>query len=252
MAPSFEEADPPSGPEARTDFEFNVSTERLFQPEADPTQQFPHQDVELVGYVAAPRRVFTVGICSKLPDGPNLLDELWSSLKRRGIGRRRIVLLDERGRMITVLSVQLDVADEMIEQLESMLVVPVRIRNGSARVHLRGTTTDLSRLHRAMTSGTLDSARYAGRARDPGVLDPREWAFLGLLSSVGAFEGAEGPSPELVADLLGIDRPTFVALARAVERGLSHIVKDLFAPSAGAAVREDGAARTHTGGIAGT
>lgn len=227
----------PDGDGGRADHAFLIPVTRLFYPEPDPTERFPEQTASVDGYVVGPGRVVTIALAVSTPSGAELLDAVWAALHRKGVGVRQLTVLNDRGRIISLMTVRVDASERMLRALESLLLVPVRTHNGFAEVHLLATPTDLGAL-----KGTLQGEGLASPPptlvpippfHDSGVLIPQDWAFLGLLSSVGAFDGPHAVAPAVLAEALGIDLDAFVERARAAERGLHGLVTGLFGPVAG-------------------
>jgi len=208
---------------------------RFFYPDPDPTEEFPKESADVEGYVLAPDRLVTVAAVAGTPKGVEMLDSVWATLRRKGVGRRRLVLLDDRGRTVSVMTVQIPDADDSLRYLRSSLVVPIHARGGFAEVHLLASPEEAEviagRIEKDGPALSVPSEVVLPPARETGALVPEDWAFLGLLSCVGAFDGPEGPSPELLAELLGVDPGAFAEKARAVERGLGDVVSGLFAPT---------------------
>jgi hypothetical protein len=245
MPGSLVEASPsagdPSRSAGRVDIPISVPLLQLFIPDPDPTEHYPGQSADLEGYVVTPGNAVTIAATSDGPSGVDLLDSLWASLRRKGIGRRHITVLNDRGRIVSVMTLHFDAPEETVGLLRSLLVVPVHARDGLAEVHLFASPEELEVLAKRIDKGGRSpipsSAPTLPPARETGALEPEDWAFLGLLSTVGAFDGPEAPSPTSFAELLGIDMATFAERARAVDRGLSDVVAGLFAaPGLGSTV----------------
>jgi predicted DNA binding protein len=211
-----------------------VPTTRLFFPDPDPTEKYPKQTVTVEGYVVAPDRLVTVAVVAPRQEGIDVVDSIWEVLRRKGVGVRHLTVLNDRGGLVSLLTLRVDASSETLQLLQSLLLVPMRIRDGEAEVHLLATPSDFAALKgRIASDGLADGSiglRPATPVEDTGVLIPRDWAFLGLLSSVGAFDGPEGPRPALLAEALGIDPEVFAEHVRSVEHGLHGLVRDLFAP----------------------
>ncbi len=236
---------PPTGPgpvagdpgpaTGRVDQVITLPLVRLFYPDPDPTEPYPKESVDIEGYVVAPDRTITVAAIAKSPSGIDLLDSVWASLRRKGVGRRHMVLLDDRGRTVSVMSLAVDASDQTLRLLRSLLIVPVHARGGFAEVHFFATPGEVEVLEKRIEKDghplPPPPTVTLPPARETESLQPEDWAFLGLLSSVGAFDGSEGPTPELVAELLGIDPEAFAEQARVVEHGLKDLVTGLFAPA---------------------
>lgn len=235
------EAHPTSAPEeeepgARTDHAYLVPIGRLFSPEPDPTEAFPGETTSLEGYVVAPNRVVTLALAVATPASVPLLDAVWAAVRRKGVGLRRLTVLNDRGRVVALITVRLEASERFLSWLESQLLVPVRTRNGLAEVHLLATAEDFDALKRQLRSEPLSPAPATVGSippvHDTGALVPQDWAFLGLLSAVGAFDGPEAVRPAVLAEALGIDLEVFAERARTAERGLQGLVQGLFGPSA--------------------
>jgi len=218
----------------RVDRVVTVPLIRLFYPDPDPTESYPKESADIEGYVVTPNRTITIAATATSPGGIDMLDSVWVALRRKGIGRRHMILLDERGRTVSVMTLSVDASDETLRLLRSLLIVPVRAQGGFAEVHFLATPGDLEALEQRIEKDGQSlpppAAVTVPPARETGALQPEDWAFLGLLSSVGAFDGPEGPTPELVAELLGLDAWAFAEQARSVEHGLEDVVTGLFAP----------------------
>jgi hypothetical protein len=216
----------------RVDHAFLVPVRRLFQPEADPTEEFPDQTASAEGYLVAPGALLTIALSVSDSAGTELLEAVWGALRRKGIGLRQTTVLNDRGRVVSLMTVRLGTAPELVALAESQLLMPIRARNGFAEVHLLATSSDFDALRgRLATPGAAPVPAVASSippVHDVGALVPQDWAFLGLLSAVGAFDGAETAAPAVLADALGIDLQLFVERARAAELGLSGLVTDLF------------------------
>lgn len=217
-----------------SDHAISVPLGRLFFPEPDPTRQFPGESADIEGYVVAPGHNITFAATAGGPGGIDMLDSIWAALRRKGIGVRHLTVINDSGRIVSLMTLHVRASEDTIRFLQSLLMVPVHTRDGFAEVHCLATAEEVAALQeRAVSSdpaawGVPDAA-YA-HARESGPLQPGDWAFLGLLSAVGALDGPDGPSPTLVADALGLDPDAFAKQARAVERGLEGVVTGLFAP----------------------
>lgn len=219
--------------ESRVDRVVSVPLSLLFRPDPDPTELFPGQAADLEGYVMTPDHEVTLAVTASTPEGVEMLDAVWAALRRKGTGRRHMVLLDDRGRTVSVMTLRVDAPDEILRRLRSLLVVPIHARAGWAEVHLLATDEEMEALEGTAQDGwesfSAPSTVTLPPARETRTLQPGDWAFLGLLSSVGALDGPEGPTPELVAELFGVDPDAFAEQARAVERSLQDVVTGLFA-----------------------
>lgn len=213
----------------------SIPLPRLFFPDPDPTERFPEESADIEGYVVAPDHGVTLAATAKTPGGLAMLDCVWAALRRKGVGRRHMTLLNDRGHTVSVMTLHIDSSGEMLRFLRSLLVVPVRAGGGFAEVHLLATPEEIQalqgRIERDAQPLPTPSAVKLPPVKETGALQPEDWAFLGLLSSIGAFDGPEGPTPELVAELLGTDPEAFAEQARAVEHGLEDLVSGLFAPT---------------------
>ncbi len=223
--------------EARTDHAFLIPVTRLFHPETDPTEEFPDQTATVEGYVVAPGQLVTIALAVPHASGGELLEAVWGALRRKGIGVRQVTVLNDRGRIVSLMTLRLGASSEVLALAESLLLMPVRARNGLAEVHLLATSSNFAALQRRIESaGTASAPVPAGSyppVNDTGSLIPQDWAFLGLLSAVGAFDGQETAAPVVLAEALGINLDVFVERARAAELGLSGLVSDLFAAGDG-------------------
>jgi hypothetical protein len=218
---------------ARVDRVVSVPLRVFFDPDPDPTKRFPGQCADVEGYVVTPDRTITFAATSSTPGGVEMLDAIWATFRRKGTGRRHMLLLDERGRTVSVMTIRVDLPDETLRLLRALLVVPVRTGGGLAEVHLLATEDEAETIAEKLVTDEQPlrppTVVTVPPARDTPKMGPGDWAFLGLLSSVGALDGPEGPSPELVAELFGVDPDAFTEQARAVERGIEGIVAGLFA-----------------------
>jgi hypothetical protein len=217
----------------RVDRVISLPLIRLFFPDPDPTEQYPGQSADIEGYVVTPGRTLTIAATAKTPGGVEMLDSVWATLRRKGVGRRHMLLLDDRGRTVSVMTLSIDASDETLRLLRSLLIVPIHTRGGFAEVHFLATPGEVEALEERIEKDGRPlpppTAVTLPPARETGALQPEDWAFLGLLTSVGAFDGPEGPTPELVAELLGLDPEAFAEQARAVEHGMGELVTGLFA-----------------------
>ncbi len=224
-------------PSPRQDRVVSIPLIRLFAPEADPTERFPRERADLEGYVLAPDRTITVALTAEGPRALDLLDSIWNAVERKRVGRRNHLVLDERGRTVCVMSLGVEIPPETLELLRSLLVVPVRLGGGFAEVHFLASDPETHSLVRTLEEighpGPAPSTVALPPARETGPLRSEDWAFLGFLSAIGAFEGPDGPTPDAVAALLGTDPASFAAQARAVESGLRGLVTGMFSPPAG-------------------
>jgi len=205
----------------------------LFYPDSDPTEKFPGQSVDLEGYVVGPDRTVTIAATTEGTGALELLDSVWNAIRRKGVGRRHMVVLNERGQTVSVMTLDVAMSEESIRLLRSLLIVPVHARAGVAEVHFLASPEEVEVLEERVEKGghplPAPSSITLPPARETGVLEPEDWGFLGLLSSIGAFDESQGFTPELVADLLGVDPVTFVEHARTVEHDLQGLVTGLFA-----------------------
>ena len=219
---------------------------RLFYPDPDPTEPYPGEVADIDGYVVAPDRTVTLAVTIQTAEGLDMMDSVWDVLRRKGVGLRRMLVIDDCGRTVSVMTLTMDVPKDLLKLLRSLLVVPVRTHDGFAEVHFFATRDEASALERSVEVGrhpvSTPSVVLLPPAKDTGPMQPEDWAMLGLLSAVGAFNGAEGPDPKLFADLLGIDPETFAEQAYAIERSMSGLVSDIFAPSAARSNPEGAAA----------
>lgn len=227
----------PSLPEAdggRVDHAFLIPLTRLFYPDPDPTEQFPGQMASVEGYLVTPGRDVTLALAVPDPSGVELLDAIWAAVRHKGIGVRRLIVLNDRGHVVSLMTIRVRRSEELLRLLQTLLLVPVRTRNGLAEVHLLATPDDFQAFKdRIQTDGpasTPSAVSSIPPVHDTGSLIPQDWAFLGLLSCVGAFDGPGTISPAVLAEALGIDLDVFVEHARAAERGLNGLVQGLFAP----------------------
>lgn len=218
----------------RTDRVLSVPLIRLFYPHPDPSEEYPHEIVDIDGYAVAPDHSVTVAATVKSPGGLDMLDSVWVVLRKNGAARRRMLFLDDRGRTVSVMTIRPETSDTLLRLLRGLLVVPIRAHGGFLEVHFFATPDEVQALEHTIETGQqpkiVPPPVALPAAKETGALRPEDWAFLGLLSTVGAFDGPDGPTPELVADLLGLDPEAFAEQARAIERGLGTLVSDLFAP----------------------
>lgn len=218
----------------RSDRVMSVPLVRLFYPEPDPTEEFPSEIVDVDGYVLTRDHAVTLAATVQSAGGLDMLDSVWSSLRKRGVGHRRMLLLDDRGRTVSVMTVRPKAPDRLVDLLRTLLIVPMRAHGGFLEVHFLATEDEVEALEQTIETGrepgTVPTEVALPEAKETGVLTAEDWAFMGLLCSVGAFNGPDGPEPELLADLLGVDPVSFADQARAVERNMGSLVTELFAP----------------------
>lgn len=219
--------------DGRADQVLMVPWNRLFYPDPDPTEPFPEESADIEGYHVAPDHTITIAVVVTSAGGLGMLDAAWAVLHRKGVGLRRMLLLDDRGRTVSLMTLGLGSSRNTLDLLRTMLVVPVRARGGFAEVHFLATPEEAGALEERLGKGgpappNAHSATLPA-AKETKTLRPEDWAFLGFLSSVGAFNGPEGPTPEILADLLGIDSESFAERACAVELGMEGLVAELFA-----------------------
>lgn len=224
---------------ARTDRAMSFPLLRLFYPESDPTEQFPTESADIEGYLVTPDSSIVLAATWSTSRGLDMLDSVWTTFERKGVAVRRMMLVDDRGRTVSLMTLRPKIPEDVLRLLRSSLVVPIRTSHGFAEVHLFATPAEFASIsHRVEGDGPLvvpPTNVLLPAAKETGVLQAEDWAFLGLLAAVGAFDAPEGPTPELVGRLLGLDAEMFVDRAGAVERGLGSLVTDLFAPSEGPA-----------------
>jgi hypothetical protein len=212
-----------------------VPLNRLFYPDPDPTEPFPGESADIEGYHVAPDHTVTLAAVVTSAGGLEMLDSAWAGLCHKGIGRRRMLLLDDRGRTVSVMTIGVESSRETLSLLRTMLVVPVRTHGGFAEVHFVATSEEAEAIEGRLEKGGEPRPNALSAtlppAKETASLQPEDWAFLGFLSSVGAFNGSEGPTPEIVADLLGIDPESFAERACAVESSMEGLVSELFSPA---------------------
>lgn len=225
----------PRGP--RTDRTMSLPLLRLFYPDPDPTEQFPGESADIEGYVVAPDKSITIAATWATAGGLDMLDAVWASFRRKGIGVRRMMLLDDRGRTVSVMTLHPKIPDDVVRLLRSLLVVPIRASDGFAEVHLFSTRGEFASILQRVEGDAPPlpppSSALLPAAKETGILQAEDWAFLGLLACVGAFDRPEGPTPELVAELLGLRPEVFNDRAVALEHGLGSLVMDIFASAEG-------------------
>ncbi len=219
----------------RRDHVVAVPLALLFHPDPDPTEQHPAARADLDGYVVTPDRTITLAATTDSPEGLSMLDAVWRTIRAKGIARRRFVLLDDRGRTVVVMTFLPQVSAATLRLTRSALVVPVHATAGSAEVHLLANSQELAEIEHRLASEGADasppSTVVVPPARETEGLGPEDWAFLGLLGAVGAFDVPDGPTPRLLAELFGLDPEAFARQALAVERGMRSLVTELFAPA---------------------
>jgi hypothetical protein len=210
---------------------------RIFYPDPDPTEGYAGESAEIEGYLVAPDKSITLAATWPTPGGLEMLDSVWTALRRKGVGIRRMLLLDDRGRTVSVMTLKAKIPEDLLGVLRSMLVVPIRTSGGFAEVHLFATPAEFERLMKLVEGDgqplSPPSPILMPGAKDTGILQTEDWAFLALLNCVGAFDGPEGPTPEVVGKLLGIEPETFAERAATLETGLGGLVIDLFSPPTG-------------------
>jgi hypothetical protein len=235
---------PARGESGRADRVVSVPLILLFFPDSDPTEAYPGESADVEGYFVAPNHTVTVAATATSPRGVEMLDAVWATLRRKGVARRHMLLLDDRGRTVSVMTLRTDASEETLRLLRSLLVVPVHAQSGTAEVHLLATPKEVEvmaeRLEKAGKPLPPPSPATLPLAQQTGALRPEDWAFLGLLSSVGALDLVEGPTPELVAELLDTDPGSFAVQARTVERNMQDVVTGLFAPPGSEPISEGG------------
>lgn len=224
------------GPHDRDDHVVWVPLAQLFVPDPDPTDPYPGESAELEGYFIAPGETITVAVTAGSSRGTELIDSVWNALWRKGLGVRHLTVVNDRGRIVSLMTLRLSLSEEMLRLLRTLLVVPVRSKDGLAEVHLLATPDEVATLQGKLEKEEqpMEHPYVASLppARQTGPLQPEDWAFLGLLSAVGVLDAPEGPAPGLVAEALGIDPSAFLESASRVERGLEGVVTGLFGPSA--------------------
>lgn len=230
----------------RTDHAVSLPLIRLFYPGPDPTEGYQEESADIEGYLVAPDMTITLAATWPTPGGLDMLDSVWAALRRKGAGIRRMLLLDDRGRTVSIMTLQPRIPGDVLGLLRSMLVVPIRTAGGFAEVHLLATSAEFEALMQRIEGDgkplPSPSAVTMPRAKETGILHPEDWAFLGLLNCVGAFDGPEGPTLELVSKLIGLEPEAFGERATALEGGLGDLVTDLFSPIGGAEAEAGGAA----------
>ncbi len=238
-SPSSGAAPPSPRPSRRRDHVVSIPLARLFVPDPDPTEGHPDARADLDGYVVTPDRTVSLAVTTDSESGLAMLDAVWRSLRTKGIARRRFQLRDDRGRTVYVMTFAPDVSAPTLRLARESLVLPVRTSGGVAEVHLLATPDEAAAIDRKLFrdgSGPVPPSTVAvPPARDTEGLRPEDWAFLGLLSAVGAFEVPDGPTPHLLAELFGLAPDAFADRAREIERGMQILVTDLFAPAGGGA-----------------
>lgn len=237
-------SDPGSPRVSRADHLLSIPLGRLFDPDPDPTREYPGLTADIEGFVTAPGATITIAATAPGPQGADLLDSAWSVLRRKGIGIRHLTVMNDRGRLVSLMTLRIDGAGELGRLLDAALVVPVRAHNGIAEVHLLATPGEIAAIEarvRPDRTSPPEPSLDPPPAALPPALKPGDWAFLGLLSSVGAFDGSDPPSPQLIADALGIEPRAFAERARAIEGGLAELVTDLFGTPASDGLRESAA-----------
>jgi len=219
----------------RVDRAISLPLIRLFYPDADPTEKYPGETAEIEGFLVAPDKSITIAATWKTAGNLDMLDSVWDTFRRKGVGVRRLLLLDDRGRTVSIMTLKPGFPEDVLRLLRSILVVPIRASNGFAEIHFYATPGEFNSLKERIEGdeGPLPAPEIVNlpAARDTGILDAEDWAFLGLLSCVGAFDLEGGPSLELVAQLIGLAPATFTDRTVALERGLGSMVTELFQPS---------------------
>lgn len=225
---------PSLGAVRRSERAISLPVMRLFYPDPDPTEGYPDESADIEGYLVAPDQTVTLAATWSTPASLDMLDSVWAALRRKGVGTRRMLLLDDRGRTVAIMTLQPKIPSDLLGLLRSMLVVPIRASGGFAEIHLYATSSELESLTRRIEGDgqplpAPSVVRLPG-AKDTGILEAEDWAFLGLLNCVGAFDGPEGLTPERVGKLLGVEPGAFSERVAAVENGLGGLVTDLFSP----------------------
>jgi hypothetical protein len=225
----------PSGSRtARRDLEIRLPLRRLFAPDADPSTRFPGETAVLDGFVVTPDRAITLALVASTPGAVAMLDTAWDAIQARGIGRRRRLFVDDRGRTVFVWTVAPAVPADTLDLLRTSLVVPAQAADGYADVHLSPPADRCSALEETLAHERIPPRSAPGGSgaavQASGPLEPENWGFLGMLCAIGAFDASTAPRPEALADLLGLDLATIRRHAARVEVALDGLVTTLFAP----------------------
>lgn len=225
------------GQDCREDHVISLPLVRLFYPDPDPTENYPGEAVDIEGYVITPDHAVTIAVSAKTPGGLDMLDSAWAGLRKKGLASRRSLLLDDRGRTVSVLTLNPMLPDDFLDLLRSLVVVPVHVSSGFVEVHFLATREEFNAIEeRIEVDGLpleLPAPGTLPTTKDAGLLQTEDWAFLGLLAAVGALDDPDGPSPQRVTELLRLD-PTVLALQSAsLRHSLARFVLELFAPVEG-------------------
>jgi hypothetical protein len=206
----------------------------LFAPESDPSVRFPDHYAEVQGYAVADNGTVALAIAGDGTHAATLLDEAWAGLERKGIVLRRADPSPNRAGPASAVTVRLDLGPTVCDLLRSSLILPVRAQAGQAEVHVIGTAAEAKALELALEREGIPPISVAIGEPDPTYLGTKltaeDWAFLGLLSSLGVFDGPDHPNEQAAARLVGFDRAEFTAKVETVEAGMRLLVAGLFAP----------------------
>jgi hypothetical protein len=253
MSPPRTVPDPPtpgesSGREFRNRLPFRETTfllplAGLFAPESDPSLRFPDHFAEVQGYAVADDGTVAVSIVGEGPHAAALLDEVWAGLERKGLVVRRMAAARTNDPPTAAITLRLDLGPTICAMLRASLLLPVRAQAGQAEVHVLGTAREAEAIGRALEAEGIPPISVRAGPPDPTVAGTRltaeDWAFLGLLSSLGVFDGPEHPNEAAAARLVGFADAEFAVKVRTVEAGMRSLVAGLFAPpeeAGGAAV----------------
>jgi hypothetical protein len=187
---------------------------------------------EIEGYDLAPDRTITVAVSGSGAVATAFLESVWTLIQERRLGRLRSVRTDERGRTVAVLSVHLPEDVELGHLLGSIAVVPARLGPATAEVRVLASPHEMQRLTVALEEeGLPPSAVVVERAVQPAEaseLAPEDWAFLGLLVAIGAFEGRRVSTASAIAERLDLDPGYLAERIRTLGNGMRRLVAAVF------------------------
>ena len=206
----------------------------LFAPESDPSLRFPDHWADIEGYATGGDGTVALALAGGGPHAETLLEELWAGLSRKGVAVRRARSPSGRGRPVVAMTIRFPFDAGAVALLRADLILPVHVQAGQAELRLAGPPSDVVAIESALRRQGLEptSARPAEEERETAgtKLSAEDWAFLGLLCSLGVFDGPEHPSQDDAAHLIGLDTSKFAQRVRAIEGGMRALVAGLFAP----------------------
>jgi hypothetical protein len=211
-----------------------ISLGSLFAPESDPSLRFPDHWADIEGYATAGDGTVALAVTGGGPHAETLLEELWAGLARKGVAVRRAYPRNGRGRPVVVMTIRFPLDPGAVALLRADLILPVHFQAGQAELRLAGPPSDVVAIESALRSEGLRPTSVRPAAEDQAAtgtkLSAEDWAFLGLLCSLGVFDGPDPPSRDDAAHLIGLDSPRFAQRVRDIEKGMRSLVAGLFAP----------------------